>query len=224
MNFAIPQWKRFLDIVLVIVLLPVIVPLTLLVMLVIRCVSEGPVLFRQERIGYQGRRFLCIKFRTMKPSADAGVHRGHLERLIESGQPLVKMDFQGDPRLIPFGLALRSSGLDELPQIVNVLRGEMSVVGPRPCVPYEYARYQQWQCERFNTLPGLTGLWQVSGKNRTTFAEMTRLDIDYVRRRSLRLDLAIILRTFPALVGQMRDTRRRARRPARIKQTIVDAS
>jgi lipopolysaccharide/colanic/teichoic acid biosynthesis glycosyltransferase len=211
LSFQIPRWKRILDIILVVLSLPLVLPLTFLIVLVIRLVSEGPVLFRQERIGYLGRRFLCFKFRTMVVGADTRVHQGHLEQLMQSDQPMVKMDLQGDPRLIRFGLLIRSSGLDELPQIINVLKGEMSLVGPRPCVPYEYERYSPPQRERFNTLPGLTGLWQVSGKNRTTFAEMVRLDIDYVRKKSLWLDIGIILRTIPALVGQMLDTRHRVR-------------
>ncbi len=102
---------------------------------------------------------------------------------MDSDAPMVKLDARGDSRIIPFGLLLRSAGLDELPQLINVLRGEMSMVGPRPCLPYECDKYLPWQCERFNTLPGLTGLWQVSGKNRTTFNEMMQLDIEYARKK-----------------------------------------
>jgi lipopolysaccharide/colanic/teichoic acid biosynthesis glycosyltransferase len=127
---------------------------------------------------------------------------------------MIKMDAHGDSRIIPFGLLLRSSGLDELPQLINVLLGEMSLAGPRPCLPYEYARYQPWQRERFNTVPGLTGLWQVSGKNRTTFAEMIRLDIEYANNKNLWLDLKIIIKTPAALLIQMWDTRIKKRKPA----------
>jgi lipopolysaccharide/colanic/teichoic acid biosynthesis glycosyltransferase len=102
---------------------------------------------------------------------------------------------------------LRASGLDELPQLINVLKGEMSLVGPRPCLAYEAAKYLPWQLERFNALPGLTGLWQVSGKNRTTFTKMIQLDIEYARTKSLGLDLKIMLKTVPALFVQMRDNR-----------------
>ena len=118
-----------------------------------------------------------------------------------------KMDVHGDPRMIPGGRLLRVSGLDELPQIINVLQGDMSLVGPRPCIPYEYEKYLPWQRERFDTLPGLTGLWQVSGKNRTTFIEMMHLDIEYVRNKTLWLDLKIIAKTIPALIVQMYDMR-----------------
>ena len=111
----------------------------------------------------------------------------------------------GDSRIIPFGRAMRSSGLDELPQLINVLRGEMSLVGPRPCTRYEFDIYQPWHKERLSALPGLTGLWQVSGKNRTTFDQMVRLDIDYTRSPSLSRDLSIMFKTFPALLTQMSD-------------------
>ena len=121
---------------------------------------------------------------------------------------MTKMDMNGDARLIPLGWLLRATGLDELPQIVNVLYGEMSLVGPRPCVPYEYAKYLPWQRARCNALPGLTGLWQVSGKNRTTFDEMIRLDIRYSENLSWQQDLKIIAKTVPALLFQLRHSRR----------------
>ena len=180
----------------------------MLIGLLIRIVSAGPVLFKQERIGYLGERFLCYKFRTMFVNSDATVHRGHLNQLMNSDAPMVKMDCHGDPRIIPFGRLLRASGLDEkLPQLINILRGEMSLVGPRPCVSYEYEKYLPWQRERFNTAPGLTGLWQVSGKNRTTFTEMIQLDIKYARSKTIWLDLKIIFKTIPALIVQMWETR-----------------
>jgi exopolysaccharide production protein ExoY len=204
---TIPQWKRTLDVALVIVALPLLLPLAMLIGLLIRIFSAGPVLFKQERIGYLGERFLCYKFRTMFINSDPTIHQGHLNQLMNSDAPMMKMDSHGDPRIIPFGRLLRASGLDELPQLVNVLRGEMSLVGPRPCVSYEYEKYLPWQRERFNTLPGLTGLWQVSGKNRTTFTEMIQLDINYVRSKTPWQDLKIIFKTIPALIIQMYETR-----------------
>jgi lipopolysaccharide/colanic/teichoic acid biosynthesis glycosyltransferase len=177
------------------------------VALLIRSGSRGPVLFRQERVGYQGRRFLCFKFRTMFVDSDSTTHQGHLQQLMNSNTPMQKMDSKGDPRIIPFGVWLRASGLDELPQLINVLRGEMSLVGPRPCLPYEYDQYLPWQKERFGTLPGLTGLWQVTGKNKTTFVEMVLLDLMYAKNKSLWWDLKIILLTVPALIIQMLETR-----------------
>jgi hypothetical protein len=143
----------------------------------------------------------------MHPGADTAVHRQHWNHLIGSNLPMAKMDFYGDPRLIPGGWWLRASGLDELPQLINVLRGEMSLVGPRPCLPFEYDKYLPWQKERFNALPGLTGLWQVSGKNKTTLDDMMHLDVHYTRNKSLWLDLEIILMTAPALIIQIRDGR-----------------
>lgn len=216
---AKPRWKRTLDILLVIMALPLLLPLMMLIGMLIRIVSAGPVLFKQERVGYLGGRFLCYKFRTMFVGSDTSVHQGHLNHLMNSDKPMLKMDSHGDPRIIPFGRLLRASGLDELPQIINVLRGEMSLVGPRPCVSYEYEKYLPWQRERFNTAPGLTGLWQVSGKNRTTFTEMIRLDIKYARSKTLWMDLKIILKTIPALMIQILETRAKrksAGRPATI--------
>jgi lipopolysaccharide/colanic/teichoic acid biosynthesis glycosyltransferase len=211
----IPGWKRALDIILVLASLPVVLPLALFIAGLIWMVSSGPILFKQERVGFQGRRFMCFKFRTMAVNATITVHQEYLNHLMNSNAPMVKMDARGDPRVIPFGALLRASGLDELPQIINVLFGEMSLVGPRPCLPYEYDQYLPWQKDRFNTLPGLTGLWQVSGKNRTTFVEMIRLDIAYARNQTPWLDLKIILKTLPVLIGQMRDARKGEKSPSR---------
>ncbi|MGD0207762.1 MAG: sugar transferase [Verrucomicrobiota bacterium] len=201
------RWKRTLDILLILLALPFLIPLALFIALLIRSVSTGPVLFRQERVGYLGRRFMCFKFRTMFINADTTMHQGHLHHLMNSNTPMMKMDSRGDPRIIPFGLFLRTSGLDELPQLINVLRGEMSLVGPRPCLHYEYEKYLPWQKERFGTVPGLTGLWQVSGKNKTTFVEMIQLDIKYAKNKTLWWDLKIIMMTIPTLIIQMLEIR-----------------
>jgi lipopolysaccharide/colanic/teichoic acid biosynthesis glycosyltransferase len=206
-NHGIPGWKRTLDVVAILLALPFLLPLAIVIGLVIRSVSTGPILFKQERVGYRGRRFMCLKFRTMFCGAETSTHQGHLQQLMDANVPMTKMDAKGDSRIIPFGKLLRSSGLDELPQLVNVLQGEMSLVGPRPCLPYEAAKYLPWQLERFNAAPGLTGLWQVSGKNRTTFTRMIQLDIEYARAKNLLLDLKIIFKTIPALLVQMWDTR-----------------
>jgi exopolysaccharide production protein ExoY len=203
----LPGWKRVLDLTCSLAALPVLALFTLLTAIVMKLTSPGPVFFRQERVGFQGRRFQCYKFRTMHVGADSSIHQTHCDYLIQSNAPMVKMDARGDARLIPGGRLIRASGLDELPQIINVLRGEMSLVGPRPCVPYEYEKYTAWQRGRFDAVPGLTGLWQVSGKNRTTFDEMIRLDIQYAKDKSLSLDLRIMLKTFPALLVQLLDMR-----------------
>jgi len=198
----IPCWKRGLDITVILLASPVLVFCAALIAAIIRTVSTGPILFKQERVGYRERKFRCLKFRTMYAGVDAATHQGYLNNLISADVPLVKLDAQGDTRIIPLGRLLRSSGLDELPQLINVLRSEMSLVGPRPCLPYESERLQPWQRERFTTVPGLTGLWQVSGKNRTTFSEMMRLDIHYAQNKSLGLDLKILFKTIPVLLIQ----------------------
>jgi exopolysaccharide production protein ExoY len=195
--------KRLLDISLLIVALPLLAPLFLIVSGIVRLVSRGPVIFRQERIGQMGRRFTCYKFRTMRVDAETVVHQQHLSELIRSELPMTKLDNKGDPRLIPFGRLLRAAGLDELPQCLNVLRGEMSLVGPRPCTPYEFQYYLPWQKKRFQVPPGITGLWQVSGKNKTTFTQMAEFDVFYATHHSLRMDLEILMLTFPAVVRQI---------------------
>jgi lipopolysaccharide/colanic/teichoic acid biosynthesis glycosyltransferase len=210
-KFGMPRWKRMLDVIIILLTLPVVLPVAAIIALVIRRFSSGPILFMQERVGYRGERFMCLKFRTMHCGAETVSHQGHLKDLMQSNAPMTKMDNRGDSRIIPFGKILRCSGLDELPQLFNVLQGEMSLVGPRPCLPYEAQQYQEWQRERFNGVPGLTGLWQVSGKNRTTFTKMIQLDIEYTRRKSLWLDLRIIAMTIPALLIQMWDMSRQKR-------------
>jgi exopolysaccharide production protein ExoY len=201
----VPLWKRALDVPCVLVTSIFWAPAWLMIGLFIKIVSPGPVLFKQERVGHMGKPFLCLKFRTMAVNADAGVHQRHLHQLMTSNQPMKKLDGTGDARLIPGGLWLRSLGLDELPQLVNVLRGEMSLVGPRPCIAYEYEMFQPRHRRRCETLPGLTGLWQVNGKNRTTFENMMELDLAYVERKSLFLDLKIMVCTFPAILLQVWD-------------------
>lgn len=203
----LPLWKRTIDLACCLVALPALVAGTMLIGAVIKLTSPGPIFFRQERVGYKGRRFQCFKFRTMVAGADISAHQAYLAQLMASATPMVKLDAKKDKRLIPGGWIIRASGIDELPQVINILRGEMSVVGPRPCLQYEYDKYEEWQRERFSAVPGLTGLWQVSGKNRTTFDEMIKLDIRYARSKSTWLDLQIILRTVPALLTQIQDTR-----------------
>jgi lipopolysaccharide/colanic/teichoic acid biosynthesis glycosyltransferase len=180
-------------------------PLFLLVALLIKVVSPGPILFRQERVGYLGRVFTIWKFRTMHVNADTAVHQQYLRELINDEKELTKLDDGKDDRIIPFGRILRAAGIDELPQLINVLLGDMSLVGPRPCMPYEAREFRPWQTRRFDTVPGLTGLWQVSGKNRTTFKEMMRLDIAYTKKRALLLDAKIFLLTIPAILDQIVD-------------------
>jgi len=212
----LPVWKRILDVALVLALSPGLVLLGGAIAALIKLGSPGPVFFRQRRVGYKGTEFVCIKFRTMRVNAEADSHRRHTQELIRSQTPMTKLDARRDPRMIPLGTLLRVSGLDELPQLLNVLRGEMSLVGPRPCIRYECEAYEPWHWQRFDAVPGLTGLWQVSGKNRTTFDQMVRLDIEYSQRLSLWLDVKILFKTVPALWGQYCDLRAaRAQAPVR---------
>ena len=207
-----PGWKSALDITCILLSLPVWLPLMILLMLVTRIASPGPIFYRQERIGFGGRHFFIWKFRTMKLSAETHIHERHFEKLMRVDCPMTKLDACGDPRLAPFGRILRASGLDELPQIFNVLRGEMSLVGPRPCTPNEFAHYEPSQRERVNGLPGLTGYWQVNGKNKTTFNQMIAMDLFYLKNMSILLDLKIMLKTGAVMAGQLFESRLAAQR------------
>jgi lipopolysaccharide/colanic/teichoic acid biosynthesis glycosyltransferase len=186
--------KRAFDICVLILSLPVILPVWLICAATIKLVSRGPLFFVQERVGHNGVPFNCYKFRTMRTGADTAFHQNYFRQLQQDDVPMQKLD-AADPRIIPCGKIIRALGLDELPQLINVLKGEMSLVGPRPCTPFELQRYAPHQRERFSALPGLTGLWQVSGKNRTTFARMIELDIEYVRSQSAIQDVKILALT-----------------------------
>ncbi|MEJ2099613.1 MAG: sugar transferase [Desulfobacterales bacterium] len=197
-----PLWKRILDIFGSLAGLIILSPVFLFIASLIKIVSPGPVLFKQTRIGYGCKEFKFWKFRTMKVNTDSSCHQKYLSELInedtdedqEVVKPMIKQD-RDNPNIISFGHFLRSSCLDELPQLINVLSGDMSLVGPRPAIPYEVEQYLIWHKGRFDSLPGMTGLWQVSGKNRLTFKEMIRLDIQYERQMSLLTDLKILLMT-----------------------------
>jgi lipopolysaccharide/colanic/teichoic acid biosynthesis glycosyltransferase len=183
--------------------LPFVVPLVAVIALWIRLVSRGPALFRQVRIGWGGKQFVLYKFRSMKMDCGTSSHEAYLRNLVASNSPMIKLDLICDSRVIPGGCLLRSAGLDELPQLLNVLRGEMSLVGPRPCLPEEYRFFSAKQRARFMVLPGLTGIWQVNGKNQTTFREMNLMDVYYANHASPALDIGIMMRTPSALLLQM---------------------
>jgi lipopolysaccharide/colanic/teichoic acid biosynthesis glycosyltransferase len=199
--------KRALDVVLTLVLLITLAPLLLLIALLIRLDSPGPVLFVQERVGsrrvrrngkvtWNIRNFPFLKFRSMYHGADQSVHIAHIKAFTDGtldGSESFKL--QNDPRITRIGHFLRKTSLDELPQLFNVLRGDMSLIGPRPVPTYEAAAYELWHHERHSALPGITGLWQVMGRSSVTFEEMIALDIKYVREQSLWLDLKILVRT-----------------------------
>jgi len=196
----VPAWKRLLDIIGGSFGLLVLAPVFLVIGIYIKIVSPGPVLFKQKRIGLARKEFTFYKFRTMYHNNKVVQHSHHLKDLINSDKPMTKLD-SVDARIIPGGRILRKLSLDELPQLMNIVKGDMSLVGPRPCIPYEADEYLQWHSGRFSVLPGLTGFWQVSGKNKLSFQQMIRLDIAYENRMSFWFDMWIILRTFPTLVG-----------------------
>jgi lipopolysaccharide/colanic/teichoic acid biosynthesis glycosyltransferase len=201
-----PVWKRGYDILGSTLLLIAMSPLFAAVALYIKIVSPGPVFFRQERIGYLGRPFSIWKFRTMVANADYDIHKSHLKELINGDKVMQKLDRETDCRWIPLAGLLRKTCLDELPQLFNVLKGEMSLIGPRPVPYYEAEEYSLWQYQRFHVVPGMTGLWQVSGKNRLTFSQMMRLDARYSKKCNFLMDQLIFFKTIPAIIGQILDS------------------
>jgi exopolysaccharide production protein ExoY len=222
--YKLPPWKRILDVTGVLLTFPFWLPVVVLVMAWIRIASPGPVFYRQERIGYRRTRFMIFKFRTMRVNAETRTHEEYFAHLMRADCPMTKLDVGGDSRLIACGRFLRASGLDELPQIFNVLRGDMSLVGPRPCLPNEFQRYEEWQQARVDVLPGLTGYWQVNGKNKTTFNEMIAMDLFYAEHMSPWGDLAIMLKTIPALIGQTLESRAIGRANGTIVRPAVTES
>ena len=178
----------------------------LLIAAAVRLESHGPALFRQVRLGKNGQPFTFYKFRTMVDGNDPSVHRRYVERLITRPSEELKGDtgsfkLENDPRVTKVGGFLRRTSLDELPQLLNVLNGEMSLVGPRPPLVYEAELYSERAARRLECTPGITGLWQVSGRCLTTFDEMVELDIEYIESWSLGLDMAILARTLPAVIN-----------------------
>ena len=208
----LPRWKRGLDLSVMLLTLPLWLTVMAFIALWIKLTSRGPVFYRQERIGIGGQPFTILKFRSMRPNAETQSHADHVGDLIRSNKAMVKLDCLGDSRLIPGGRWLRAFGLDELPQLFNVLRGEMSLVGPRPCLPAEFERYDGWHKARVCVAPGLTGYWQVSGKNKTSFQQMVELDLQYSEQMSLWFDIAVMIATIPALFLQFLETRNRCSR------------
>jgi len=198
-----PLWqalaRRFIDLLGAGVVIVLLSPLLVGLAIAIRLDSHGPALFRQRRVGLGKREFTVFKFRSMRSDADPRGHRDYVTALIKGKADGVGKEnlykLAVDDRITPVGRWIRRWSLDELPQLFNVIAGDMSLVGPRPAIPYEVAEYPSWYLDRFSVKPGLTGLWQVSGRNERTYEEMVRLDIEYAERRSLFLDLSILART-----------------------------
>ena len=200
--------KRLLDILGAVLAICLFAPLMLAVALAIACSSPGPVIFRQSRLGKGGVPFMFYKFRSMQARADDSIHRAYVASLIGGqlpaephGESRSPFKLQADPRVTWIGRLIRKTSIDELPQLFNVLKGEMSLVGPRPPIPYEAAHYQSWHLRRVLSLnPGMTGVWQVEGRSRVTFNEMVRMDLRYLRDCSFGLDMRILLRTVLVVV------------------------
>ncbi len=197
-NFVdMPGYKGFLktlcDKLIALTILLILTPLWLVFASLIKLTSKGPVFFKTTVIGKHGRPFVWYKFRTMRHAADDSIHREHVADIIRNGKNGKKI--KADPRITKIGAFLRKFSLDEFPQLINVIRGEMSLVGPRPCLPYEYELYKEWHKKRFEVTPGVTGLWQVFGRNKVTFDEMVVLDIYYSENYSFWLDFRILFNT-----------------------------
>jgi lipopolysaccharide/colanic/teichoic acid biosynthesis glycosyltransferase len=201
--------KRMLDVSVSLAAIVILAPLLAALCLLVRWTSPGPALFRQRRLGRGGRSFTMLKLRTMYCGAGDGIHREYVTSLAAGGQapstgPRGLSKLEADPRVTPAGAWLRRMSLDELPQLFNVLTGRMSLVGPRPVLAWEARLWPLTHpaySDRFAVKPGMTGLWQVSGRGRLSVEEWIELDAEYVRRRGLGLDLLILLRTLPALLG-----------------------
>ncbi len=195
--------KRVIDVAGSLTALILLSPILLAIALMVKLSSPGPVLFSQKRLGLLGKQFDFLKFRTMYVNNDPSIHKDYVAKLIENKQKASGVyKIQNDPRVTRIGRYLRKLSLDELPQFVNVLKGEMSLVGPRPPIPYEMEKYQCWHRRRvLEVKPGLTGLWQVMGRSRTTFDEMVRLDIRYINEQSGWLDFKIVMQTPKAVIS-----------------------
>ncbi len=219
--------KRCLDVTIAALALLLAAPLMAIVAVLIRLTSPGPALFCQERVGFGGRRFTMYKFRSMYVDSDDRLHRSAYEQFLRGERKTGKVDGDvltaeqagegstsrktkrsrrfwtpGDPRVTPLGYFLRRTSIDELPQFFNVLRGEMSLVGPRPPIPYEVGLYQPWHLGRLDTLSGITGLWQVHGRSRVTFDQMVQMDLEYIQQQSFWYDVKLLLLTIPAVLSR----------------------
>ena len=200
--------KRLFDVVMSVLLIVCLIPLFLVCAILVWRSSPGPILFRQRRVGALGREFTFLKFRSMRIDSDPALHREYVANFIKgtakqhSGTNGTMYKLIGDPRVTPTGHWLRRTSLDELPQLINVVRGEMSLVGPRPPIPYELEHYKPEHLRRLAVKPGITGLWQISGRSQTTFEQMIALDLEYIQCASFITDLRILLKTVPVVISQ----------------------
>ncbi len=215
--------KRLIDITVVLFSLLLIAPLLIIIAILVKIDSPGSAIFVQKRVGarrvfdgqkwvFESFEFNMYKFRSMKEGASSSIHREFMKAYIHGNEEKMaqirserkkekaKYKISNDPRVTKLGQFLRKSSLDELPQLINVLRGEMSLVGPRPAIPYEVELYKTWHHQRLETMQGITGLWQIKGRSQTTFDEMVEMDIEYIQNRSIRQDLSILFATIPASI------------------------
>jgi lipopolysaccharide/colanic/teichoic acid biosynthesis glycosyltransferase len=197
--------KRLLDLAVAVGAFILLSPLLVTVAALIRLTTPGPAFFRQTRVGRNQQPFVLYKFRTMYHGCSDSPHREYVRTLLTDDNPSAGGErgcykLEHDARITPLGRLLRRASIDELPQLLNVIHGEMSLVGPRPPLPSEVAEYEDWQLGRLRAVPGLTGLWQVSGRSEVPFHDMVRLDLHYIRNWSLSLDFEILLRTIPAVL------------------------
>lgn len=195
--------KRIVDLSLTLLLAPFLLLAAAVVVLLIRLDSPGPALFRQKRLGSNGSEFTMYKFRSMYANCDEAAHRQAIEKFMQgkalNSNTIRSYKLEGDPRITRVGRFIRATSLDELPQFWNVLRGEMTLVGPRPPIPYEITYYNAYHWLRLSGRPGLTGLWQVYGRSRVKFQEMVEMDITYLQQQSIRQDLKLIILTLPVM-------------------------
>lgn len=197
--------KRLVDLIMCLVLLPILAPILVAIAIAVRLDSPGPALFRQLRVGRGGKLFVPLKFRSMLADTDELHHREAIRRLAQ-GEPVAVIDGKpafkpaDDPRVTRIGKSLRATGLDELPQLFNIIKGEMSLVGPRPAIPYELEHYKDWYYGRFTVRPGVTGLWQVKREETHDMDDVIHKDLEYVERFSLWLDIKIIAETVPRIL------------------------
>lgn len=197
--------KRLLDLMGSAIGIILYLPIFITISICIKLTSKGPILFSQTRLGENAKPFRFYKFRTMYVDKDRIHDQEFVKNLIDGKygkigeNPTYKL--KHDPRVTPFGRLLRVTSLDELPQLINVLKGDLSLVGPRPSLPYEYDNYQEWHKERLSIKPGITGLWQVTGRSSTTFDEMVQLDIEYARKQSLILDIKLLIKTMYVVIS-----------------------
>jgi lipopolysaccharide/colanic/teichoic acid biosynthesis glycosyltransferase len=194
--------KRALDLVVAVILLLTLLPIFALIAIAIRAEGPGPIFYRAERIGRFGRPFQVIKFRSMRPGCSTVPHQAFVRSLLRDRTQFSVYKVSEDARVTRVGAFLRRTSIDELPQLWNVLRNEMSLIGPRPDVPYALDEYADWMHRRLLVKPGITGLWQVSGRSRVGLLEMYRLDVSYVGMASLGTDLSILLKTIPVVLGR----------------------